>query len=149
MPKLDTVLQVRSHKCALGFFGRAPPLASGCPAWACSLLAAGFCFAIGLLLLSFLRLVSGLFSSLEVCPKSRPDLKAVDHSPELSVIWWINPLTGMVDALCLPGCSVTSPILALAWGLCTRNISFFYSWWWTKKRKQNPVPHRKTPTNFS
>lgn len=149
MPELDTVLQVRSHKCALCFFGRVRPLASGCPAWGCSLLAAGFCFAIGLLLLSFLRLVSGLFSSLEVCPKSRPDLKAVDHSPELSVIWWINTLTGMVDALCLPGCSVTSPILALAWGLCIRNISVFYSWWWTKKTKQNPVPHRKTPTNFS
>lgn len=45
-----------------------------------------FYFAIGLLLLSFLRLLSGLFSSLEVCPKSSLALQAIDHSPELTII---------------------------------------------------------------
>lgn len=123
-------------------FCRALPYPVGAQAEDFSLLAAGFCFPICVLQLSFKANVS-FISSLEVWQKSSTALKAVDHSLELSIFWWINPVTRMFDGSCLPGCSIISPVLALE--LRIKNASYFLLCVMNQKNQQTSSPHHFVP----
>lgn len=127
-------------------FLQSSSLASGCSAWGYSLLAAGFLFCHWFIAAELLEAPVRPFLQPWGLPKKQPCPPVYRSLPWAEYHWWINPLTNMVGALCLPGCSVTSPVLALwLWVLCIRKVSFFYLGDKLKKNPPNPKTQQPPP----